>query len=165
MLLVYDDLRSLARRYVRRDQAGVTLGATGLVHEAWLKIRQTLGDDSGRTFSDREYYAVLAQAMRRILVDRARRKKSPRHGGDLVRMPLHEDETASPSDDYDFIAFSRALDRLESESPIHAEILSLKYFADRTNEQVGEMLQRSPHWIRRQWTYAKARILYFMDSD
>lgn len=75
MLLVYDDLRQLARRYVRRDKAGVTLGATGLVHEAWIKIRRTLGDDSARTFSDREYYAILAQAMRRILIDRARKKR------------------------------------------------------------------------------------------
>lgn len=75
MLLVYADLRSLARRYVRRDKAGVTLGATGLVHEAWIKIRRTLGDDSARTFSDREYYAILAQAMRRILIDRARKKR------------------------------------------------------------------------------------------
>jgi RNA polymerase sigma factor (TIGR02999 family) len=165
MLLVYDDLRHLARRYVRRDQAGVTLGATGLVHEAWLKIRQTFGDDSGRTFSERDYYAILAQAMRRILIDRARKKKSNRYGGEMVRVVLQEDETASPSDDSDFIAFNQALDRLEAESPIHAEILFLKYFADRTNEQVGEILQRSPHWVRRQWTYARARILYFMDSD
>jgi DNA-directed RNA polymerase specialized sigma24 family protein len=83
----------------------------------------------------------------------------------MVRVVLQEDETASPSDDSDFIAFNQALDRLEAESPIHAEILFLKYFADRTNEQVGEILQRSPHWVRRQWTYARARILYFMDSD
>lgn len=165
MLLVYDDLRQLARRYVRGDKAGVTLGATGLVHEAWIKIRRTLGDDSARTFSDRDYYAILAQAMRRILIDRARKKRKRFRGAGLVRMVLYENQTAMPADAYDFIAFSSALDRLEAESPIHAEILSLKYFADRTNEQVGEMLQRSPHWVRRQWTFAKARILYFMDSD
>ncbi|MCE2815408.1 MAG: hypothetical protein LW850_33930 [Planctomycetaceae bacterium] len=165
MLLVYDDLRKIARRYVRGDKAGGTLGATGLVHEAWLKIRRTLGEESSRRFSDREYYAILSEAMRRILVDRARKKRRSRYGGGLVRHELFEDQTVSPTCTCDFISFCKALDRLEVESPIHAEILSLKYLADRTNEQVAEMLHHSPHWVRRQWTYAKARIVYLMDLE
>ncbi len=165
MLLVYEDLRQLAKRYVRHDPGGATLGATGLVHEAWIKIRKTLGCDSVRTFNQREYYAILAQAMRRILVDRARKKKSQRHGGRFVRVEFYPNDTALPTNEFDFIAFSNALDRLEVESPIHAEIVSLKFFADRTNDQVGEMLERSPHWIRRQWTYAKARLLHFVESE
>lgn len=164
LLLVYEDLRRLARRYVCSDKAGLTLGATGLVHEAWIKIRRTLGDGVACTFGDRDYYLMLAQAMRRILVDRARQKKSLRKGGCVIRVPLQEDSTFAPPE-VDIVALNAAVDRLAMESPIHAEILSLKYFADLTNEQVGEMLQCSPHWVRRQWTYARARILYFMDQD
>lgn len=165
LLLVYEDLRRLARRYVCRDKAGLTLGATGLVHEAWIKIRRTLGEDVGSAFSERDYYLMLAQAMRRVLVDRARQKKSLRQGGCLIRVPLREDASVVQPDEVDIVALNSAVDRLAVESPIHAEILSLKYFADLTNEQVGEMLQCSPHWVRRQWTYARARILYFMDED
>ena len=165
LLLVYEDLRRLARRYVCRDKAGLTLGATGLVHEAWIKIRRTLGDDVGSAFSERDYYLMLAQAMRRVLVDRARQKKSLRKGGCVIRVPLRDDSTIAPPDEVNIVALNAAVDRLAVESPIHAEILSLKYFADLTNEQVGEMLQCSPHWVRRQWTYARARILYFMDED
>lgn len=165
LLLVYEDLRRLAHRYVCRDKAALTLGATGLVHEAWIKIRRTLGEDVCHTFGDRDYYLMLAQAMRRVLVDRARQKNSLRRGGCLIRVPLQEDPAVVPPDEVDIVALNAAVDRLAVESPIHAEILSLKYFADLTNEQVGEMLQCSPHWVRRQWTYAKARILYFMDQD
>lgn len=83
----------------------------------------------------------------------------------MIRVPLREDSSVVQPDEVDIVALNSAVDRLAVESPIHAEILSLKYFADLTNEQVGEMLQCSPHWVRRQWTYARARILYFMDED
>ncbi|MFM7167676.1 MAG: ECF-type sigma factor [Planctomycetaceae bacterium] len=164
LLLVYEDLRRLAQRYVRCDKAGVTLGATGLVHEAWIKIRGTLGDGVDCSYGERDYYLMLAQAMRRVLVDRARQKKSLRKGGGLVRVSLRDDSAEAPFEEADIVALNAAVDRLAAESPIHAEILSLKYFADLTNEQVGEMLDCSPHWVRRQWTYARARILYFMDE-
>lgn len=164
LLLVYEDLRKLARRYVRSDRAGLTLGATGLVHEAWMKIRRTLGDEVCGTFGKRDYYLMLSQAMRRVLVDRARQKRSLREGGHLDRVAFHEDSTAAPPDAVDIVALNAAVDRLAVESPIHAEILTLKYFGDLTNEQVGEILKCSPHWVRRQWTYARARILYFMDQ-
>lgn len=163
--LVYEELRSLAKKYATSNPAADTIGATGLVHEAWLKIRRTLGDEGKQALSDRHYYAMLAQAMRRILVDRARRKGSLRGGRGYRRIELHADGAAAPEEEYDIVALSRAIDRLEAESPIHAEIVLLKFFADRTHEEIGELIQASPSWVRRHWAYAKARLMFFMESE
>lgn len=163
--LVYEELRRLAGKYANNNSAADTIGATGLVHEAWLKIRRTLGEEGKQSFSDRHYYAMVAQAMRRILVDRARRKGNLRNGGGYRRLELQADGAQAPEEDYDIVALSRAIDRLEAESPVHAEIVLLKFFADRTHEQIGELIQASPSWVRRHWAYAKARLLFFMERE
>jgi len=163
-VLVYDELRRLARSYIRNESGIQTLDATGLVHEAWMKLRGALRENQSRQLSDREFYAMVAQAMRRILIDRARRKKTMRHGGKFARLDLHDNDPSVVQEDFDAIALDIALEKLQKESPIHAEIVSLKFFAGQTNEQVAQLLGKPVHWVRRQWTYVKARLLYFMEQ-
>jgi RNA polymerase sigma factor (TIGR02999 family) len=163
--MVYEELRGLAERNLLCDPAADTLGATGLVHEAWLKIHRTIGTLARCAYSDRQYYGIVAQAMRRVLIDRSRRKRRMKKiDSKLLHPHLRPENALVPEDRFDYEVFGWALDRLEEESPIHAEIVYLKHFADRTHEQVAEMLERSPHWIRREWAYSKARIRYHMDQ-
>ena len=87
-----------------------------------------------------------------------------RHGGKFARLDLHDNDPSVVQEDFDAIALDIALEKLQRESPIHAEIVSLKFFAGQTNEQVAQLLGKPVHWVRRQWTYVKARLLYFMEQ-
>jgi RNA polymerase sigma factor (TIGR02999 family) len=152
--LVYDELRKLAKVRLAREKPGQTLQATALVHEAYLRLVD--GDQARRWESRAHFFAAAAEAMRRILVDNARRKRRPKHGGDLRRIDLDGSaliEDAPPSDD--LIALDEALTRLSAEEPVKAKLVQLRYFAGLTVPQAAELLGLSTATAERYWTYAR----------
>jgi RNA polymerase sigma factor (TIGR02999 family) len=159
--LVYDELRRLAAQRLAHEKAGQTLQATALVHEAYLRL---VGDQQ---FEHRgHFFAAAAEAMRRILVEKARRKKRLRHGGNLQQQPLEENEPAieSPVDSIDLLALNEALDRLEATSPRRARLVKLRYFAGLTLPEVADLLGVSRSTAEADWTYAKAWLKREMEK-
>src|SRR5262245_41364058 len=154
--LVYDELRKLAAWKLAREQPGQTLQATALVHEAYLRLVGGVPDAhwDGRG----HFFAAAAEAMRRILVENARRKGRLRHGGGLSKRPLAGDEpaVAPPADATDLLALDEALHRLEVASPRRARLVTLRYFAGLTLPQAAELLGISRSTAEADWTYAKA---------
>jgi RNA polymerase sigma factor (TIGR02999 family) len=152
--LVYDELRKLARARLAYESSGQTLEATALVHEAYLRLVKPEPDVAwdGRA----HFFAAAAEAMRRILVEKARRKRRIRHGGGLGRVDL--DQVASVGDDAsgDVLALHEALDQLAAEEPVVAEVVKLRYFAGLTTEQAGLALGVSLRTANRHWTFARA---------
>jgi RNA polymerase sigma factor (TIGR02999 family) len=154
--LVYEELRTLAAHKVDREKAGQTLQATALVHEAYLRLVDV---PEAQHWNGRgHFFAAAAEAMRRILVEKARRKQRLRHGGGLQQQPLEENEPAivAPSDALDLVALNDALDRLEATSPRRALLVKLRYFAGFTLPEVAEMLGISQSTAEADWTFAKA---------
>lgn len=151
--LVYDELRRLAARKLAHEKPGQTLDATALVHEAYLRL---VGDrEGGRRFKDQgHFFAAAAQAMRRILTDRARRKRTRKRGGGLQRQPL--DTVAAPAPDEDLLALDEALEKLAARDPEKARLVELRYFAGLTGEQAAAVLGVSPTTADRHWAYARA---------
>src|SRR5262245_28523284 len=152
--LVYDELRKLAAARMAREKPGQTIQATALVHEAYLRL---VGGDGGSQWSGRgHFFAAAAEAMRRILVDSARRKKRDKHGGDRHRVDLHEyHEPAGPPAD-EILALDEALTRLAADDPDAAQVVQLHFFAGLPIEQVAETLGVSRATAYRQWSYARA---------
>jgi RNA polymerase sigma factor (TIGR02999 family) len=151
--LVYDELRKLAAVRLENEQPGQTLEATALVHEAYVRLVDV---DHVQHFNGRShFFAAAAEAMRRILVDRARRKKRPKHGGHRGRVEL--DEACSLQQDglEEVVAVSQALDKLAAESPAKAELVKLRYFTGMTVEQAAQALGISRATAHRYWAYAK----------
>ncbi len=148
---VYAELRQLARSKMSREQPGQTLQATALVHEAWLR----LGD---QTFENRaHFFGAAAEAMRRILIDRARRKNAARHGGGVEHVDADGIEVAAPFEvDEELVAVHEALDALAAHDERKAELVKLRYFAGLTIEQAAELLGISAPTAKRDWTYARA---------
>ncbi|MCX5644287.1 MAG: ECF-type sigma factor [Phycisphaerae bacterium] len=153
--LVYEELRLLAAQKLSREPPGQTLQATALVHEAYLRL---VGDEPQSWNSRGHFFAAAAEAMRRILVESARRKRSERHGGERDRIPLDagDIEVAMPSDQ--IVALSDALDALAREDQEVAQLVKLRYFVGLTLEQAAEVLQISTRTAYRHWAYAKARL-------
>jgi len=139
--LVYDELRQLAAQKLAQEKAGQTLQSTALVHEAYLRL---VGADAKRSWDSRgHFFAAAAEAMRRILVENARRKRSHKRGGDFHRQPLDPDCVAAPSTADDLLALDEALTRLAATEPQVAELVKLRYFAGLTIPQVAAQLQIS----------------------
>jgi RNA polymerase sigma factor (TIGR02999 family) len=152
--LVYDELRKLAARRLARERPGQTLQATALVHEAYLRL---VDSDPARTWDGRgHFFAAAAEAMRRILVENARRKGTRKHGGDQRRADLDLDAVVAPEPDFDLIALDAALDRLAQRDPQKARLVELRYFAGLTGDQAAAVLGISPSSADRQWTYTRA---------
>jgi RNA polymerase sigma factor (TIGR02999 family) len=150
--LVYDELRKLAAAKLARENPGQTLQATALVHEAYLRLA---GD---QRFDGRgHFFAAAAEAMRRILVDAARRKKAPTHGGGRGREGL--DGVAAPVPDDELLAVDEALDRFATEHPETAEVVKLRYFVGLTIDQTAEALGVSPATVKRRWEFARAWLV------
>ncbi len=157
--LVYDELRRLAARKMAREVPGQTLQATALVHEAYLRLVHPPDAPARDSWNSRgHFFAAAAEAMRRILIEKARRKKRVRHGGGLQKSPLDEKAPASASstDALDLLALNEALDRLEAASPRRAQLVKLRYFAGLTLPEVAQMLGISQSTAEADWTYAKA---------
>jgi RNA polymerase sigma factor (TIGR02999 family) len=158
--LVYDELRRLAATQMAREKPGQTLDATALVHEAFLKL---VGEPS---FADRQHFLrVAAEAMRRILIDRARRKRRIRHGGDRDRVPLSDEEPAVETPAEELLALDEALERFAAVEPIKAELVKLRYFAGLSEEETAAALGISRATASRYWTYARAWLIDALDAE
>jgi RNA polymerase sigma factor (TIGR02999 family) len=152
--LVYDELRRIAAFKMAREAAGHTLQPTALVHEAWLRIA---GGDSDSQFQNRaHFFGAAAEAMRRILIDRARRKHAVRHGGGSERIDFDELEIAAPAEDAELLAVNDALARFATVDAKKAELVKLRYFAGMTIEEAASVLGISGPMAKRWWTYARA---------
>src|SRR5262249_37303445 len=130
---------------------GQTLQATALVHEAYLRL---VGGQEARSYRDRSHFFAAATAMRRILIERARRKRTRKRGGDLQRQPL--EAIAAPEPDEELLALDEALDRLAAVAPKKAKLVELRYFAGLTSEQAADVLGISATTADRHWAYARA---------
>jgi RNA polymerase sigma factor (TIGR02999 family) len=160
--LVYGELRKLAARKMALEPAGHTLQATALVHEAWIRLSQ----ENHTEWKNREhFYAVAAEVMRRILVDRARRRLSRKHGGDLMRVELDAVEIPVPEDDTLVLRVHEALGRLEHEDPQKAEVVKLRFFVGLDRAEVAAILGISERTVQRHWTFAKAWLVRKMRSQ
>jgi RNA polymerase sigma factor (TIGR02999 family) len=159
--LVYDELRQLAAQKLAHEQPGQTLDATSLVHEAYLRL---VGGASDRQFTNRQhFFRVAAKAMRRILIDRARRKQTRKHGGGRRRQEL--DAVAAPQPDEELIALDTALEKLAADDPQKAQLVELRFFAGLTGAQAAEVLGISPATTDRWWSYARAWLQAEMHGD
>ena len=152
--LVYDELRRLAAARLKHEQPGQTLQATALVHEAWLRLVN--GESAQRWDSRSHFFSAAAEAMRRILVDNARRKLRPKHGGDRQRVDVEAVADVSGASHEDLLALDEALHKLAAEDAESAEIVKLKYFAGLTIPQIAELLGTTPRTIDRRWAYARS---------
>jgi RNA polymerase sigma factor (TIGR02999 family) len=158
--LVYDELRRLAARELRGDGAGLSLQPTALVHEAYVRLVEPSGEPKWNHRG--HFYTAAAEAMRRILVESARRRQTLKRGGDWKRLPLDADQISTPEKRPDLLALDEALKELAVERPELARLVSLRYFAGLTMEQTAKALQVSLRTAERNWTYAKAWLLEAM---
>ena len=152
--LVYDELRKLAAARMAAENPGNTLSATALVHEAYLRL---VDRENSQQWDHRgHFFAAAAEAMRRILVDRARRKSAAKRGGDLAREELDPDLAVAPEVQEDLIALDAALDQLASQYPEQAEVVKLRYFAGLTLPEAAAALGLSERTAGRHWAFARA---------
>jgi len=150
---VYKELRKLAAHKLSHERPGNTLQATALVHEAYLR----LAGSEGQGWRSRTYFfGAAAEAMRRILIENARRKMRLKHGGDRMRVELMDEDHAKERYSDDLIALDEALTELAETDPAKAELVKLRYFAGLTIEQAAQILNISSATAKRQWTYARA---------
>jgi RNA polymerase sigma factor (TIGR02999 family) len=160
--LVYEELRRLAAFKLAQESPGQTLQPTALVHEAWLR----LVGDRHPTFKDRtHFFRATAEAMRRILIDRARRKLTQRHGGDYQRVDWDGFDLAAPGTDDQLLAVNEALDKLALTHPVQAELVKLRYFAGMTNEEVAQVLDISVSTAKNYWTFSRAWLLNEIEGE
>jgi len=153
MPLVYEELRQLARQYLQRERPDHTLQATGLVHEAYLR----LVDQSTTTWQNRaHFFGVAAQVMRRILVDYARSHRAEKRGGGWDKLVFDEALAPSAERSIDLVALDDALKDLLAFDPRQSQIVELRFFGGLTNEEIGEILDVSPRTVKREWRMAKA---------
>jgi RNA polymerase sigma factor (TIGR02999 family) len=160
--IVYDELRALAQRELAREPAGLTLQATALVHEAYLRLGAS---PDAQWQNRRHYFGAAAIAMRRILVERARRKAGPKQGGDRARVPLDHAEPAAADEPIDWLALDGALAALEHHDPALAELVSLRYFAGLSVDQAAAALGLSPRTIDRDWRVARAFLQHHLSGS
>jgi RNA polymerase sigma factor (TIGR02999 family) len=155
-VLLYAELRRNAAGKIARELPGQTLQPTALVHEAWIRL---VGDQNP-TFSNRaQFFHAASEAMRRILIDRARRKRTERHGGKYRRVDLEGFDPAAPDADEHLLAVHEVVDKLASVYPVQAQLVKLKYFAGMTNEEVAEIMGISISTVKNYWTFARAWLL------
>ncbi len=151
--LVYDDLRRLAHHRLAKEPAGLTLQATALVHEAYLRLMR----NAHNNWENRgHFFAAAAEAMRRILVERFRKYNGPTRGGGRKRLPLEEDELSADAPCEDLLALDEALSRLETVDKLRSDVVKLRFFAGMTIDQTAEILGLSPATVSRHWSFARA---------
>jgi len=152
--LVYSELRMLAAQRLNHEKPGQTLPATALVHEAYVRLVDA--DAAAHWNSRGHFFAAAAEAMRRILIENARRKQQAARGGDLQRIPLDEVQVAADAPSDDLLALDESLRRLEDHDPLAAKLVKLRYFAGMTMPQAAEALGIPLRTAERNWTYARA---------
>jgi RNA polymerase sigma factor (TIGR02999 family) len=160
--LVYDELRRLAAQWLAGEKPGQTLEPTALVHEAYLRL---VGQREEQHWDARNhFFAAAATAMRRILIERARRKQRISHGGGRQRQELRPDLVAVPAPDNDLLALDAALAKLAERDSVKASLVELRYFAGLTGDQAAQILGISPKTADRYWVYARAWLRREMES-
>ena len=159
--IIYNELRQVAHRYLRRERAEHTLETTALVHEAYLKLI----DQRSVNWQNRaHFFAIAAQAMRRILIDNARRRTAGKRGNG-VRVPLEEVAGVSGERDDDLLALDEALRELEEIDPQQSKIVELRYFGGLTIEETSEAMSLSPATVKREWAMARAWLYQTLTGD
>ncbi len=153
--LLYDELRRLATSKMAQEAPGQTLQPTALVHEAWLRL---VASKNPRFENRAHFFSAAAEAMRRILIDRARSRRTQRHGGNLERIALDGQDFAAPAADEQLLAVHEILDNLAKDHPIQAEVVKLRYFVGMTNEETAEALGVSVATVKNYWTFARTWI-------
>src|SRR5262245_60459078 len=151
--LVYDELRQLAAAKLAQEKPGQTLQATALVHEAYLRL---VDAEAQRWNSRGHFFAAAAEAMRRILVDNARRKKADKRGGRQARVPLDRVDAVTVAPPDELLALDEALERLERNDPVAGKLVKLRYYAGLSLEQAAEALAISPATAYRHWNFGRA---------
>jgi RNA polymerase sigma factor (TIGR02999 family) len=151
--LVYDELRQLAAHAMAREKLGQTLQPTALVHEAWLRL---VGPEQKFWDSRGHFFAAAAEAMRRILIERARSKACLRHGGHLERVGIEHVTVAVQDADETVLAIHEALDRLAAQDPLKAEVVKMRYFVGLRHAEIARALGVSEATVRRHWAFARA---------
>jgi len=155
--LVYEELRKLASSKMANEAAGNTLQPTALVHEAWLRL---VGNDNPKFAGRSHFFAAAAEAMRRILIDRARRKCAQRHGGGKARVDIQQLDLASPEADDQLLAVNDALDKLAAQDPIEAELVKMRYFVGLTIEEAANLLNVSTRTASNYWAHARTWLYH-----
>jgi RNA polymerase sigma factor (TIGR02999 family) len=155
--LIYAELRNLTSAKLSHEKPGLTLQATALVHEAYLRLVDV--DRAQHCDSRRHFFAAAAEAMRRILVERARRNGRIKRGGGLHRVPLEEVTIEAKRSPLDLLALDEALEALAQESPEKTEVVKLRYFAGMEHAEIAELLGVSTITVKRHWRYARAWLL------
>lgn len=160
--LVYDELRKLAAARMAAEAPGQTLQPTALVHEAWLRL---VGNTDPHFDGRAHFFAAAAEAMRRILIDNARRKKARRHGGGLARVDLSEVNLAAVAKDDELLAVHDALDRLAAEDKRIAELVKLRFFIGLSNKETAQIVGVSEPTVERWWAFARAWLFTAVRRD
>jgi len=160
--LIYDELRRLAAHRLSQEAPGQTLQPTALVHEAWLRLT---GNEVQRWAGRRHFFGAAAEAMRRILIDRARRKRNGRHGGNFQRVELDDLEIAAPLPDNDLLALHEALNELARLDPEAAELVKLRFFVGLTQAEAAKLLGVSRSSADRTWVFARAWLFQRIQSE
>ena len=155
--LVYTELRHLAASKMAREAPGQTLQPTALVHEAWLRL---VGAKNMKFENRAQFFSAAAEAMRRILIERVRRKRAQRHGGDFVRVDVATLEFAASDQDQRLLDVHEVLDKFTAEHPIHAKVVMLRYFVGMTNEETSEILGLSVATVKNYWTFARTWLFH-----
>jgi RNA polymerase sigma factor (TIGR02999 family) len=150
--LVYEELRKLATHRMASEASGHTLQATALVHEAWMRL---VGSENSKFDGRAHFFAAAAEAMRRILIDRARRKRAVRHGGGQERVELDEADFAIQKDDDQLLAMNDALDKLTAQNKMEAELVKLRYFVGMTTAEAAEVLGITEAAAKHYWIHAR----------
>jgi RNA polymerase sigma factor (TIGR02999 family) len=151
--LVYDELRKLAAAKLAQEKPGQTLQATALVHEAYLRLVDVA--NAQRWDSARHFFAAAAEAMRRILIENTRHKRSEKHGGQRPRISLDDVDVVAESCSTDLVALDEALNRLAAEDPVKAQLVTLRYFAGLSVQEAADVLGISRATADRYWSYAR----------
>ncbi len=153
LAMVYDELRLLAARKMAQEPPGHTLQPTALVHEAWLRLVNA----EGRKFANQaHFFAAAGEAMRRILIDRARRRQAERHGGKQERVEFVEGHLVAPAEDELLLAVDDALEKLAREHPAQAQVVKLRFHCGMTNEETAQALNVSVATVKNYWVFARA---------
>ncbi len=160
--LVYQDLRKLAASKLAKEKPGQTLQPTALVHEAYLRLVETGNDPKWQNL--RHFFAATAEAMRWILVDRARSKNTQKNGGQFKKVSIDLDQVALDSAPVDLLAFNETLDQLASIQPSHAEMVKLRFFMGLTLEEAAQVMGVSLDKIKRDWTSVRAWLYDKLES-
>lgn len=162
LALIYDELRRLAASKLAHEAPGQTLQPTALVHEAWIR----LVGERNPSFKDRaHFFRASAEAMRRILIDRARRKHTGRHGGGYRRVDFEGFDLAAPGLDDRILAVNEALDKFALNFPTQTELVKLRYFAGLTNEEVSQVMGISISTVKNYWTFSRAWLLNEIETE